>query len=125
MVESGYWLCQTGSVVDQTFFWNLSSLKDRASIILALCVFPALVGCGKPEDSRVRLVKAHDPSDCHLTLNGVHIPDDVLVATAKKQRGDRGAPSLGNDELRCEGAVIMLRRAGIKTDEFPSIDLRS
>ena len=97
---------------------------DRATIILALCVFPALVGCDKPDASRVRLVKAHN-NDCHLTLNGVRIPDDVLVATGKKQRGNRAVPSVGNDELRCEGAVIMLQRAGIKTDEFPSIDLRS
>ena len=110
---------------DRAFFWSLPSLNDRATIILALCVFPALVGCGKPEASRVHLVKAQGPSDCHLTLNGVHIPDDVLVATGKEQRGNRAVPSVGNDELRCEGAVIMLQRAGIKTDEFPSIDLRS
>ena len=124
-VESGHWPCQTESMNDRAFFWSLRALKDRATIILALCVFPALVGCGKPEPSRVRLVKAHGPSDCHLTLSGVRIPDDVLVATGKKQRGNRAVPSVGNDELRCEGAVIMLQRAGIKTDEFPSIDLRS
>lgn len=89
-----------------------------------LCVFLALLGCGKPDASRVRLVKAHE-DDCHLTLNGVRIPDADLVAKAKKQRGDRAAASVGNDELRCEGALITLRQAGIKTDEFPKIDLGS
>ena len=97
---------------------------DRVPITFALGVFLALLGCGKPDASRVRLVKAHN-NDCHLTLNGVRIPDAVLVAKAKKQRGDRAATSVGNDELRCEGAIIMLRQAGIKTDEFPRIDLRS
>jgi hypothetical protein len=110
---------------DQAFFLSFPALKDRATIILALCVFSALVGCGKPEVSRVRLVKAHGPSDCRLTLNGVRIPDEVLLATGKKQRGNRAVASVGNDKLRCEGAVIMLQRAGIKTDELPSIDLRS
>jgi hypothetical protein len=109
----------------RAFFWSLPALKNRATLILVLCVFPALFGCGKPEAPRVRLVKAHGPSDCHLTLNGVRIPDDVLVATGKKQRGNRSVASVGSDDLRCEGAVIMLQRAGIKTDEFPSIDLRS
>jgi hypothetical protein len=70
------------------------------------------------------LLKARD-HDCHLTLNGVRIPDAVLVAKARKQREDRAASSVGNDQLRCEGAIIMLRQAGIKTDEFPTIDLRS
>jgi hypothetical protein len=96
----------------------------RVTITLALCVFLALLGCGKPDASRVRLVKAHK-DDCHLTLNGVHIPDADLIAKAKKQRGDRAAASVGNDELRCEGAIITLRQAGIKTDEFPKIDLGS
>lgn len=97
---------------------------DRVTITLVVCVFLALLGCGQPDASRVRLVKAHS-NDCHLTLNGVRISDAVLVAKAKKQRGDRAAASVGNDELRCEGAIIMLRQAGIKTDEFPKIDLRS
>ena len=43
----------------------------------------------------------------------------------RSNAANRAVPSVGNDELRCEGAVIMLQRAGIKTDEFPSIDLRS
>ena len=96
----------------------------RVIITFALCVFLALPGCGKPDASRVHLVKAHK-DECHLTLNGVRIPDADLVAKAKKQRGDRAAASVGNDELRCEGAIIMMRQAGIKTDEFPTIDLRS
>jgi len=73
----------------------------------------------------VSLVNAHVPSDCHLTLNGVRIPDDVLVAKAKKHRGNQATASVSNEKLRCEGAIIVLRQAGIKTDEFPSIDLRS
>lgn len=97
---------------------------DRVTITFALCVFPALFGCDKPDASPVHLVKAHK-DQCHLALNGVRIPDAVLVAKAKKQRGDRGAASVGNDELRCEGAIITLRQAGIKTDEFPKIDLGS
>jgi len=97
---------------------------DRATISSALCLFLPLLGCGKPEASRIRLVKARD-NGCHLTLNGASIPDAVLVAKAKKQRGDRAVPSVGNDELRCDGAIIMLRQAAIKTDEFPTIDLRS
>lgn len=96
----------------------------RVTITFALCVFLALPGCDKPAASRVRLVKAHK-NDCHLTLNGIRIPDAVLVAKAKKQRGERGAASVGDDELRCEGAIITLRQAGIKTDEFPKIDLGS
>lgn len=98
---------------------------DRATITLALCVVPAVFGCNKPEGSRVSLVNAHVPSDCHLTLNAVRIPDDVLVAKAKKQRGNQATASVSNDKLRCEGAIIVLRQAGIKTDEFPSINLRS
>lgn len=97
---------------------------DRLTTTFVLCVFPALLGCGKSDALRVRLVKAHK-DDCHLTLNGVRIPDAALIAKAKKQRGDRAAASVGNDELRCEGAVIMMRQAGIKTDEFPAIDLKS
>ena len=95
----------------------------RRTIILALCVFPALVGCDKPEASGVRLVQGHGPSDCHLTLNGVHIPDDVLVAEGKKHRGKRAVANDNSD--RCEGAAIMLQQAGMHTDELPSIDLRS
>lgn len=97
---------------------------DRVTTTFALCVFLALLGCGKPDASRVRLAKAHE-DDCHLTLNGVRIPDAALIAKAKKQRGDRAAASVGNDELRCEGAIIMMRQAGIKTDEFPTLDLKS
>ena len=93
---------------------------DRVRTTFALCVFLVLLGCGNPDGSRVRLVKAHK-DDCHLTLNGVRIPDAVLVA----KRGDRAAASVGNDELRCEGAIVMMRQAGIKADEFPTIDLRS
>jgi hypothetical protein len=94
---------------------------NRAMITLALCVFPPLVGCGKPEPSGVRLVKAHGPSDCHLTLNGVRIPDDVLVAKGKAYRDKKAA---ANDESdRCEGATIMLRQAGMNTDEMPSMNL--
>jgi hypothetical protein len=97
------------------------ALMNRAMITLALCVFPALVGCGKPQPSGVRLVKAHGPSDCHLTLNGVRIPDDVLEAKGKAHRGKKEA---ANDESdRCEGATIMLRQAGMNTDEMPSINL--
>lgn len=98
----------------------------RPPITLALCVLPALLGCGKPEASRVRLAgKAHDAGDCHLTLNGVHIPDEVLVAKGKERLGDYKAASVGNDELRCQGAIVMMQKAGAKTDEFPSINLRS
>lgn len=68
-------------------------------------------------------MKAHGPSDCHLTLNGVRISDDVLVAEGKKHRGKR---AVANDESdRCEGAVIMLQQAGMNTEKMPSIDLRS
>ena len=95
----------------------------RVTITLALCIFTALIGCDKPEASRVRLVKAHGPSDCHLTLNGVHIPDDVLVAEGKKHRGKR--PAANDQSDRCEGAAILLQQAGMHTDELPSIDLRS
>lgn len=98
----------------------------RATITLALCVLPALVGCGKPQVSRVRLAgRAHDSGDCHLTLNGVHISDDVLVAKGKERLGDQKAASVGNDELCCQGAIVMMQKAGVKTDELPSIDLRS
>lgn len=97
------------------------TLMHRAMITLALCVSPALVGCGKPEPSGVRLVKAHGQSDCHLTLNGVRIPDDVLAA---KGKADRGKKAGANDESdRCEGATIMLRQAGMNTDEMPSMNL--
>ena len=96
---------------------------SRASITLTLCVFAPLTGCGKPGESGVRLVKAHGPGDCHLTLNGVHIPDDVLVAEGKKHRDKR---TVANDESdRRAGAVIRLQQAGMNTDEMPSIDLRS
>lgn len=99
---------------------------DRATITLALCVFPALIGCDKPEASRVRLVKTHLPSECHLTLNGVRIPDDVLVAKGKKQRGKRAVASVGNDEPdSCVGAAIILQQAGMNIHELPSLDLRS
>jgi hypothetical protein len=94
---------------------------NHATITLALCVFPALVGCGKPEPSGVRLVKARGPSDCHLTLNGVRIPDDVLEAKGKAHRGKTAAAN--NESDRCEGATIMLRQAGMNTDEMPSINL--
>ena len=95
---------------------------SRATITLALCVFPALIGCGKAEESGVRLAKAHGPGDCHFTLNGVRIPDDVLVAEGKKHRGNR---AVANDESdRCEGAVSRLKQAGMNTDEMPSLDLR-
>jgi hypothetical protein len=94
---------------------------NRVIITLALCVFAALVGCGKPEPSGVRLVKAYGPSDCHLTLNGVRIPDGVLEAKGKAHRGKKEA---ANDESdRCEGATIVLRQAGMNTDEMPSIKL--
>jgi hypothetical protein len=94
---------------------------NRAIITLALCAFPALVACDKPEPSGVRLVKAHGPSDCHLTLNGVRIPDDVLVAKGKAHRGKKADANDKSD--RCEGATIMLRQAGMNTDEMPSMNL--
>ena len=99
---------------------------NRATITLALCVFLALIGCGKPDASRVRLVKAHGSGDCHLTLNGVRIPDDVLVAKGKEHRGKQAVASVANDVSdRCEGALIMLQQAGMNTHQMPSIDLRS
>jgi hypothetical protein len=56
-------------------------------------------------------------------LNGVRIPDDVLIAEGKKYRGNR---AVANDESdRCEGAVSRLKQAGMNTDEMLSIDLRS
>ena len=94
----------------------------RVTITLALCVFTVLIGCDKPEPSGVRLVKAHGPNDCHLTLNGVHIPDDVLAAEGKKHRGKR--PATNDQSDRCEGAVIFLQQAGMRTDELPSINLK-
>lgn len=94
---------------------------NRAMITLALSVFPALVACDKPEPSGVRLAKAHGPDDCHLMLNGVRIPDDVLEAKGKAHRGNKAVSN--NESDRCEGATIMLRQAGIKTDQMPSINL--
>ncbi len=99
----------------------LCASMSRAMITLALCVFPPLVGCGKPEPSGVRLVKAHGPSDCHLTLNGVRIPDYVLEAKGSARRGKK--PAVNDESDRCEGATIMLRQAGMNTDEMPSINL--
>lgn len=97
----------------------------RPPITVVLCVLPALLGCGKPEVSRVRLAgKAHDAGDCHLTFNGLQIPDVVLIAKGKERLGGRKAASVGNDELRCQGAMVMMKQAGAKTDELPSIDLR-
>ena len=100
---------------------------DRATITLALSVFLALMGCDRPEASQVRLVKVqHAPSGCHLTLNGVRIPDDVLVAKGNKQRGKRAVASVGKDEPdSCVGATIILQQAGMKIHELPSLDLRS
>jgi hypothetical protein len=96
----------------------------RATIILALCA--ALIGCDKPQASRVALVKAHLPSECHLTLKGVRIPDSVLVAKGKEQRGKPGVPSAPGDEPdSCVGAKAFLQQAGMNTDDFPSLDLRS
>jgi len=99
---------------------------DRATIPLALSVFLAPMGCDRPQASQVRLVKAHLPRECHLTLNGVHIPDNVLVAKGKEQRGKRAVASAGNDEPdSCVGAAWMLQQAGMNLREFPSLDLRS
>ncbi len=87
---------------------------------LILCVFPALIGCGKPDASRVRLAKAHGSGDCHLILNGVRIPDEVLVAKGKEHRGKQ--PVANDESDRCEGAIIMLQQAGMNTNEMLSID---
>jgi hypothetical protein len=100
---------------------------DRPTITLALSVFLALVGCDRPQASQVRLVKVQRaPNGCHLTLNGVRIPDDVLVDKGKKQRGKQAVASGGKDEPdSCVGAAIMLQQAGMNIHELPSIDLRS
>src|SRR3954470_1775506 len=72
---------------------------DRATITLALSVFLALVGCDRPQASQVRLVKVQRaPNGCHLTLNGVHIPDNVLVEKGRKQRGKQAVAAGGKDE---------------------------
>ena len=100
---------------------------DRATTTLALSVLLALIGCNRTEASQVRLVKVqHSPGGCHLTLNGVRIPDDVLVAKGKKERGKRAVASDGENEPdSCVSAAIMLRQAGMNIHEMPSIDLRS
>jgi hypothetical protein len=74
----------------------------------------------------VRLTEVQQaPSGCHLTLNGVRIPDDVLAARGKMQRS-KGAAAAGKDEPdSCVGATFMLQQAGMNTRELPSIDLRS
>jgi hypothetical protein len=100
---------------------------DRATINLALSVFLALMGCDRPEASQVRLVKVqHAPGGCHLTLNGIRIPDNVLVAKGKMQQGKQAVASGGKGEPdSCLGAAIMLQQAGMNIRELPSIDLRS
>ena len=100
---------------------------DRATITLALSVFLALMGCNRPQASQVRLVKVqHAPSGCHLTLNGVRIPDDVLAEEGKKQKGKRAVASGGKDEPdSCVGAAVILQQAGMNIHELPSIELRS
>jgi hypothetical protein len=100
---------------------------DRATITLALSVFVALVGCDRPQASQVRLVKVQRaPAGCHLTLNGVRIPDGALVEKGKKQRAKQAVASGGKDEPdSCVGAAIMLQQAGMNIHELPSIDLRS
>jgi hypothetical protein len=94
----------------------------RVTIILALWVFPALIGCSKPDESDVRLVKAHASGDCHLALNGVRIPDNVLLAEGKKHRGDRAVAS--DKFYTCQGALIRLQKAGVNIQELPRLDLR-
>lgn len=102
------------------------ALVGRATITLALCAFPALIGCDRSEASRVRVMKAHASSGCHLTLNGVRIPDQVLAAKGKKQRGKQAVNSVVNDEPdSCVGATIALQQAGMNIHEMPSVDLRS
>ena len=99
----------------------------RLTTTLALSVLLALAACDRPQPNRVRLVKnEHAQRGCHLTLNGVRIPDDVLVAKGKMQRSKRAVASVGNDEPdRCVGATFMLQQAGINLDEMPTVDLRS
>ena len=100
---------------------------DRATINLAVSVLLALTGCDRPEASQVRLVKAQNaPSGCHLTLNGVRIPDNVLVAKGRMRRGKQAVASGGKDEPdSCVGATFMLQQAGMNVDEMPSINLTS
>jgi len=100
---------------------------DRRTITLALSVVVALAACDRPQANAVRLVRdEHVPSGCHLDLNGTHIPDNVLVATGKMQRGKGAVASLGDDEPdSCVGAAFMLQRAGMKLHGFPTLDLRS
>jgi hypothetical protein len=127
---------RNGSSSDIRFGWKAAialsggyphcAWVDRAAITLALSVFLALMGCDRPQASQVRLVKAHLPRECHLTLNGVRIPDNVLVAKGKEQRGKRAVASVGNDEPdSCVGATFMLQQAGMNIHELPSLDLRS
>lgn len=75
----------------------------------------------------MRLVKVqHGPSGCHLTLNGVRIPDNVLVAKGNKQRGKQTvAPDWKSEPDSCVGAAFMLQQAGMNIHELPSLDLRS
>ena len=100
---------------------------DRATITLAVSVLLVLIGCDRPQALQVRLVNLERaPSGCHLTLNGVRIPDDVLVEKGRKQRGKQAVASRGEDAHdRCVGAAIMLRQTGVNIHELPSIDLRS
>jgi hypothetical protein len=98
----------------------------RLPITLTLSVLLALAACDRPQPNQVRLVKDEAHRGCHLTLNGVRIGDDVLVAKGKMQRSKRTAASVGNDEPdSCVGATFMLQQAGIKLDEMPTLDLRS
>ena len=96
----------------------------RAAITLALCVVAAATGCSKPATSSVRLVREDRPKGCHLTLNGVRIPDDVLAAKGQKQRGEQGVTPSGNDEPdSCLGAKIAMQQSGMKVDQMPVVDL--
>ena len=104
-----------------TFAMSDCTQMGRASITLAMCLLPALFGCNKPDEPLVRLVKADDPHDCHLILNGVHIPDEVLVAEGMKHRGNRAVASDGSD--RCKGALMRLRRTGMNIDEMPRMHM--
>lgn len=99
----------------------------RATITLGLGVVLALMGCDRNKIPQVRLVKVqHSPRGCHLTLNGTRVPDDVLAAEGKLERGKQAVRSIREGEPdSCVGAIMRLQRAGVNVREFPSIDLRS
>jgi hypothetical protein len=74
---------------------------------------------------QVLLVKVQQVGEgCHITLNGVHVTDDVLLQTARRERVRPAIITYGKDApYRCVGAVIIiLQEAGVMNiDTRPSV----